>query len=74
MIPHIYNSLRGYPGRWVWSLEEGFNLMVTELLGHTDHVFGNVYVTSAFGSVDLKISVSKCAGAKHFSPCHLPLW
>ena len=32
MMPHIYNSLRGYHSRWVHSLEEGPNLMVTELL------------------------------------------
>ena len=36
------------------------------------------YITSAFGSVDLKIGMSKCTGARHFSFCllllqHLPL-
>ena len=43
MMPHIYNSLRGYPGRWVHSLEEGPNLTVTELLECMDCVFGDVH-------------------------------
>ena len=43
MMPHIYASLRGYPGRWVHSLEDGSNLTVTELLEHMDHVFGDVH-------------------------------
>ena len=42
MMPHIYNSLRGYPGQWVCSLDGGPNLMVTELLEQMDHTFGNV--------------------------------
>ena len=43
MMPHIYASLRGYPGRWVRSLEDGSNLTVTELLEHMDHAFGDVH-------------------------------
>ena len=43
MMPHIYNSLRGYPGRWVHSLDGGQNLMVTELLEQMDCAFGNVW-------------------------------
>ena len=43
ILPHIYNSLRGYPGRWVHSLEEGPNLTVTKLLEHMDHAFGDVH-------------------------------
>ena len=42
MMPHIYNSLRGYPGRWVHSLEGGPNLTVIELLECMDHTFGDV--------------------------------
>ena len=42
MMPHIYNSLRGYPGRWLHSLEGGPNLTVTELLECKDRVFGDV--------------------------------
>ena len=42
MMPHIYNSLRGYPSQWVWSLEGGPNLMVTRLFEHIDHTFGDV--------------------------------
>ena len=42
MMPHIYASLRGYPGRWVHPLEDGSNLTVTELLECMDHRFGNV--------------------------------
>ena len=43
MMPHIYSSLWGYPGRWVCSLEEGSNLTVTELLECMDHAFGDVH-------------------------------
>ena len=42
MMPHIYVSLWGYPGRWVHSLEDGPNLTVTKLLEHMDHAFGDV--------------------------------
>ena len=42
MMPHIYNSLRGYLSRWVHSLEGGPNLKVTELLECMDHTFGDV--------------------------------
>ena len=31
-------------------------------------------MTSAFGSVDLKIGISKHVGANCFSPCHFLLW
>ena len=43
MMPHIYNSLRGYPSQWVHSLNGGPNLMVTELLEQMDHAFGDVH-------------------------------
>ena len=43
MMPHIYNSLRGYPGRWVCSLDGGQNLTVTELVEQMDHTFGNMW-------------------------------
>ena len=42
MMPHIYSSLQGYPGKWVYSLEEGRNIMVWELLECMDTTFGNV--------------------------------
>ena len=42
MMPHIYASLWGYPGRWVRSLEDDPNLTVTELLERMDHAFGEV--------------------------------
>ena len=42
MMPHIYNSLRGYPGRWVHFLEGSPNLMVTKLLECMDCTFGDV--------------------------------
>ena len=42
MMPHIYASLRGYLGRRVYSLEDGSNLTVTELLEHMDRAFGDV--------------------------------
>ena len=43
MMPHIYNSLRGYPGWWVHSLDGGPNLTVTELLEWMNCAFGDVY-------------------------------
>ena len=42
IMPHINNSWRGYPGRWVCSLGKGSNLMVTELLECIDHAFSDV--------------------------------
>ena len=42
MMPHIYNSLRRYPGWWVHSLDGGPSLTVTELLEWMDCAFGNV--------------------------------
>ena len=42
MMSHIYNSLRGYPGRWVCSPEEGPNLTVTELLECMVCTFGDM--------------------------------
>ena len=42
MMPHIYASYQGYPGRWVHSLEDGGNLTVPKLLVHMDCAFGNV--------------------------------
>ena len=43
MMPYIYNSLRGYPGRWVHSLHGGQNMMVTELLEWMDRTFGDLW-------------------------------
>ena len=43
IMPHIYNSLRGYPSWWVHSLDGGPNLTVTELLEQMDHAFGDVH-------------------------------
>ena len=40
--PHIYMSLRGYPGCWVHSLEGGEHLTLTELLECMDRAFGEV--------------------------------
>ena len=51
MMPHIYNSLRGYPGWWVCSLDGGPNLMVTELLERMDHMFGNVCKYNTYDSL-----------------------
>ena len=41
MMPHIYQSLQGYPGKWVRSLEEGQNI-ARDLFRWMDTVFGNV--------------------------------
>ena len=43
MMPHIYASLQGYPGRWVHSLEEGGNLTVPKFLACMDRAFGDVH-------------------------------
>ena len=42
MMPHIYASLWGYPGKWAHSLEDGPNLTMTELLECMDLAFGDV--------------------------------
>ena len=42
MMPHIYHSLQGYPGKWVHSLEEGQNISTCNLLRQMDTAFGNV--------------------------------
>ena len=42
IMPHIYFSLQGYPGKWVCSLEEGRNITVRELLECMDTTFCNV--------------------------------
>ena len=42
MKPHIYVSLRGYPGHWVCSLEGRKHLTLIELLQHMDRAFGEV--------------------------------
>ena len=42
MMPHIYVSLRGYPGHWVCSLEGGEHLTPTKLLQRMDRSFGEV--------------------------------
>ena len=42
MKPHIYASLRGYPGCWVRSLEGGEHLTLTELLQRMDRAFREV--------------------------------
>ena len=43
MMPHIYNSLRGYSSWGVCFLDGGPNLMVTELLEWKDCTFGDVH-------------------------------
>ena len=42
MIPHIFSSLQGYPGKWACSLPEGSNISVPDLLACMDCMFGNV--------------------------------
>ena len=41
MRPHIFLSLRGYPGKWALLLE-GKDFPVKELLEHMECTFGNV--------------------------------
>ena len=42
MRPHIFSSLRRYPGKWAHSLPKGKDIPVKELLEHIEHMFGNV--------------------------------
>ena len=42
MMPHIYHSLQGYPGKWVHLLEEGQNISACELLWQMDTAFGSI--------------------------------
>ena len=42
MRPHIFSSLRGYPGRWVCSLPKDKDIPVKKLLRHMECTFGNV--------------------------------
>ena len=42
MIPHIFFSLQGHPGKWAHMLSEGRDISVSDLLAHMDHMFGNV--------------------------------
>ena len=42
MMPHIYHSLQGYPGKWVHSLEEGQNIFVHDLLRQMDTTFRSI--------------------------------
>ena len=41
MCPHIFASLRGYPGKWAHMLNEGKDISVWDLLMHMERTFGN---------------------------------
>ena len=41
MHPHIFASLRGYPGKWACTLDEGKDISVQDLLMHMEKTFGN---------------------------------
>ena len=41
MHPHIFASLRGYPGKWACMLDEGKDISVWDLLMHMERTFGN---------------------------------
>ena len=41
MCPHIFSSLRGYPGKWAHTLDEGKDISVQDLLMHMERTFGN---------------------------------
>ena len=41
MCPHIFASLRGYPGKWACMLDEGKDISVRDLLMHMEKTFGN---------------------------------
>ena len=39
MCPHIFASLRGYPGKWARTLDEGKDISVWDLLMHMERTF-----------------------------------
>ena len=41
MCPHIFASLRGYPGKWAHMLDEGKDISMWDLLMHMEKTFGN---------------------------------
>ena len=41
MHPHIFASLRGYPGKWAHTLDEGKDISMRDLLMHMERTFGN---------------------------------
>ena len=41
MWPHIFASLRGFPGKWACTLDEGKDISVWDLLMHMERTFGN---------------------------------
>ena len=41
MCPHIFASLRWYPGKWAHTLDEGKDISVPDLLMHKERAFGN---------------------------------
>ena len=41
MHPHIFASLRGYPGNWAHTLDEGKDISVQDLLMHMEKTFSN---------------------------------
>ena len=41
MRPHIFASLRGYPGKWAHMLDKGKDISVWDLLMHMERTFGN---------------------------------
>ena len=41
MCPHIFASLRGYPGKWAHMLDEGKDISMQDLLMHMEKTFGN---------------------------------
>ena len=43
MMPHIYTSLQGYPGRWMHLLEDGENITISKLLVCMDCAFSDVH-------------------------------
>ena len=41
MCPHIFASLRGYPGKWACMLDEGKDISMWDLLMHMEKTFSN---------------------------------
>ena len=70
MMPHIYGSLQGYPGRWVHSLEDGRNITIPKLLACMDCAFGDVpnYNTMIRSLYEIKQKESESGGVPVMNP------
>ena len=69
MKPHIYTSLRGYPGHWVCSLEGEEHLTLTELLQRMDRAFREVSEVDTMIRSMYKIHQAEKETVEEYMPC-----